>query len=242
MTLQTDNGSEFKKEFSAFLYENNILHKKALPGRHKQNSNVESLNRQMGRLLNGYMNMMEVETGQTFTDWDTVLPAVIKKMNKYRKDRRGSLSEAKNPYVTEIGTTKLPKFQIGDLVHEKLDRPNNALGYRQNTEQFREGDYRYSTVAKRIVKVIVMNDEPYYRYMLKGLPNVSYSETEIFLSTDTKERVEVKKIIDSRTKNKKKEYLIWWKGLLKKESTWELAEALIEDGLEDIIKIYDKGN
>jgi hypothetical protein len=161
-------------------------------------------------------------------------------MNKYRKDKRGSLSEANNPYIHEIGTTKLPKFQIGDLVHEKLDRPNNALGNRQNTEQFREGDYRYSTVGKRIVKVIVMNDEPYYRYMLKGLPNVSYSETEIFISTDKKEKFEVRKIIDSRTNNRKKEYLVWWKGFLKKDSTWEKAEDLIDDGLKDVIETYQK--
>jgi hypothetical protein len=241
MSLQTDAGSEFKKEFSSYLFQNNILHNTTLPGRHKQNSNVESLNRQIGRLLNGYMNKMEVETGETYVEWTKILPDVIKKLNAYKKQKRGSLSKADNPYVFN-STTNLPKFKIGDMVHEKLDRPENALGYKQTTENFREGDYRYSSVSKRIVKVIVMNDTPYYRYMLNGIPNASYTENELFLSQDKVERQVVKKIIGKRKNGKLIEYQIWWKGELKKMASWEPKKNLVEDGLSDMIDAYDQQN
>ena len=46
-----------------YLYDNNIYHKKALPGRHTQQANVESLNRILGRILNNYMSEKELETG-----------------------------------------------------------------------------------------------------------------------------------------------------------------------------------
>ena len=239
MTLQTDGGTEFKKDFAKYLYEQNILHNITLPGRHKQNSSIESLNRQIGRLLNGYMNQQEMETGKRCREWTDILPDVIKKYNAYRKERRGSLDEENNPYINKIGPLKRPKYKIGDIVHEKLDTPEDALGHKQNTEKFREGDRRYSKVSKRIIKVIVMNDEPYYRYILHGMRNVSYGEKELMISKDVTEKYVVKKILAKRKIKNKIEYLIHWKGELKKDATWESREQLIEDGLDTLINFYE---
>ena len=50
-SVRTDGGTEFKGSFKAFLNENNILHRVAHPYRHKQLSNVESLNNLLGRIL-----------------------------------------------------------------------------------------------------------------------------------------------------------------------------------------------
>ena len=85
-----------------------------------------------------------------------------------------------------------------------------------------------------------MNDKPYYRYILSGLKNVSYSETELMKSKEKTEKFKVKKIIGSKIENKKKYYLVWWKGYLKKDATWELEDNLIEDGLEEYIKDFKK--
>jgi hypothetical protein len=54
-SIRTDSGSEFQSVFHKYLYDNSILHKVALPNRHKQLANVESLNRTLGRLINGYL-------------------------------------------------------------------------------------------------------------------------------------------------------------------------------------------
>ena len=47
VSIKTDNGTEFKDEFTKFLDTNNIFHSVSLPYRHKQLANVESLNKQL---------------------------------------------------------------------------------------------------------------------------------------------------------------------------------------------------
>lgn len=54
-SIRTDGGREFQFFFHMWLFPNNILHKVSLPDRHKQMANVETLNRQLGRMINGYM-------------------------------------------------------------------------------------------------------------------------------------------------------------------------------------------
>ena len=85
-SLRTDNGNEFKGVFHKWLFDNNILHKVALPNRHKQLSTVESLNKQLGRLFNGYMNKKELETGSRNREWIDIVDVVRTELNKIRKD------------------------------------------------------------------------------------------------------------------------------------------------------------
>ncbi len=242
VALQTDSGTEFKGVFHKYLYDHNVLHTQTLPGRHTQMANVESLNRTLGRLLNGYMNGIEMKTHKQYNEWTDVLDSVVKELNEYRRMKRGSILPEDNPYLTSdeyVVPIKPPKFTRGDLVHYQLDEPENALGHKQNTKQFREGDFRYSPVAKKIVSVIVMNDEPRYRYMLQGINNASYTEHQLFKSKDNVERFRVKAIIGSRFKGNKKEYLVWWKGYKKSEATYERRKDLIDDGLQDLIDLYE---
>ena len=60
---------------------------------------------------------------------------------------------------------------------------------------------------------------------------------------EKQEKWEVKKIIDKRIVNKKVQYKIWWKGFLKKDSTFENKETLLEDlgeqRLNNLIKDYE---
>ena len=48
-SIATDGGSEFKGVFHKYLYDNDILHKQTLLGRHKQLSSIDNLNRQLFR-------------------------------------------------------------------------------------------------------------------------------------------------------------------------------------------------
>ncbi len=43
------------------------------------------------------------------------------------------------------------KFKIGQFVHYKLFYPENALGEKQPTSDFRTGDYKYSSKAKQLL-------------------------------------------------------------------------------------------
>jgi hypothetical protein len=238
-SIRTDNGNEFEGVFTKFLYDNSILHKKNLPNRHKQMANVERLNYELGRLFNGYMNYKETETGKVYREWTDVLDIVRTDLNKFRKKKLNRSTNIDNLPVFPMDIAKNPKYKIGDIVHQKLDTPENALGNKQPTSNFRVADYRYSNVPKKIVRVLYMNDYPYYRYLLEGLPNVSYSEYELLPSKEKETKYKVKKIIGKKKVKNKTYFLVWWQGYLKKDSTWEEEKQLLEDGLQNEINEYN---
>jgi hypothetical protein len=239
-SLATDSGTEFKGVFNKWLYDENILHKTALPNRHSQMSNVESLNKQLGRLIMGHLNSLEQKSGKVEKDWLPILPTIRKELNKYREI---DLTKVKypNPDIHFKYPNHDAKYNIGDIVYEKLDWPEDALGNKQPTSKFRAGDQRWSRVPKKILKVFTFNDAPFYRYQLESLPNVSYSERELMpAGKEEKEtKYKVKSIIGKKKIKGKVHYLIHWKGYKKSEATWEPAKNLIEDGLENVIDEYE---
>ena len=198
-SLKTDGGNEFKGVFHKYLYDESILHKVALPHRHTSMSNVESLNKQLGRLLNGYMNKKEIETGKPYKNWTDIVDKIRKDLNKVRKKTLPKhihsyeypvQEDLKKVYVkvkkngiklTEVQYERIePKFKIGENVHRYLDYPKNALGKNQPTSQTREGDYLFDIVPRQIIKIITMvGAGPLYRYIIEGFPSVSFSENQL---------------------------------------------------------------
>lgn len=233
-SLRTDGGSEFKGVFKKYLYDNNILHRVAEPYRHQQLANVENLNKTLGRIFNGYMNTMEEKTGETYREWDEVIGYVRDALNKLRHRPDG------DPYndVMEPSTDATPKYKIGDLVYRKLERPKNALGHNQSTTNFRMGDYRFDIKQPRTIKKIL-----YYpnnvRYLLEGHDNVSYTENELKPSKEQAQKYVVKKILAKKKVGRNVYYLVWWKGYLKKNATWEPETELLKDGLKPMITEFN---
>ena len=236
-TLATDGGSEFKSVFAKYLYNESIYHKVARTGRHTQMGNVESLNRSLARLFNGYMNKIEEETGRVYRGWRDVLPQVRQLLNAHRK------KPSKDPYKHKYKApsfNRTPKFKVGDIVYVQLDKPQDALGRTQNTENFREGDYRFDRVPRKVKAVYLYGGEVPFRYSVTGIKNVSYTEKQL-RKADPKEKQEkfiVKEIVGKRTRKKKVEYKIWWKGYLKKNATWEKRSELMKD-VPELIKEYE---
>ena len=239
-SVRSDYGSEFMGSFHKFLKEKNILHKIAMPSRHKQLANVENLNRTLGRLLVGYMNAQEIKTGKQYNDWDDIIDTIRKDLNTIRTIKLLPMKKYAEESLQNLPTYRFePRFKVGDVVHYRLDYPENALGKKQPTENFREGDYRWSVPVRKIVKIIYMTDEPYYRYLLEGMDNVSYSAKELKRSYETESKWIVNQIIGKRTVNKEKQYKVWWRGYLKKDATWQTAKSLIEDGLQEYIDDFE---
>ena len=58
-SITSDSGVEFKGAFDKFCKDNAILHRVGLTGRHTQNAVVERLHREIGRIINGYLNSKE---------------------------------------------------------------------------------------------------------------------------------------------------------------------------------------
>ena len=168
-SIRTDDGIEFKGEFEKFLFKHSILHKVALPFRHSQLANVDSLCNQIDRILVGYMNKMEIETGKSYHNWTDIIDVVRKELNEFRLR---SVPKDIYTYKYPIFNSKHQnKYKIGDIVYRQLDAPKNALGHDENTKKFRTGDYRWDLVPRRVVQVLYYPSKVSYRYMFDAFPN-----------------------------------------------------------------------
>lgn len=246
-SIRVDSGNEFKGVFAKYCFENNIILRKGLPGRHKQMSNIDALSKQLGRLFNGYMNYMETKTGQTYRNWIDVIETIREDLNEIRRVKKIiSPFDLKTPDVILTGN----KYKIGDLVYRKLDKPKDALGYNQPTEKFREGDYRWDLKSREIKRIL--NYPNNIRYLLEGINSCSYTEAEL---QPAKEIIKPKQVNEKGNEiftvkdviGKKKikgivNYKIFWEGFKKSEATWEPEDNLVEDGLSDLLDEYDNNN
>jgi hypothetical protein len=240
-SIRTDNGTEFKGEVDKYLKDNDIFHSVSMPYRHTQLSAVESLNKQIGYLLNSYMNSKEFKTKTVFRDWDDpkILELVRVNLNELRKKDAPYTEKTIFDHVDKsVNLKATPKFQVGDIVHYALTYPENALGEKQPTANFRVGDFRWSPVPKKIKQVLYYTGAIPFRYMLDEMPEVSFTENQLMKSKEEEQKFVVKEIIGEKTQKKKKYYQVWWKGYLKKDATFEPEDQLIEDGLEDYITAF----
>jgi hypothetical protein len=244
VSMRTDNGGEFKDEFHKFLTENKILHTFSLPHRHKQMAIVETLNKQVGYIFTLYMNQKEEETGEQFNEWNEIIDEVREELNDYREKDLPQYKDWDLKLFDPLIAGN-PKFKIGDMVHYKLETPMNALNNRINDTKFRQGDYRYNPNPRKIIKVVYMADPPYFRYVLKDMNNVSYSENELIKSDAVEEKYFVERILEKRiTKTNKVFYLIKWRNYPTSQSTWESEKDLLKDlgqkHLNELIKKMKK--
>ena len=220
-SIRTDGGAEFKDAFDKYCYENNILHKVGVAGRHQQTSNVERLNRELGRLFNGYMNAVEEKTGETFKEWVEVVPKVRTMLNDFRKKPEG------DPFTDIYPTADLtvqPKYKVHDVVYRISEKPLDALGRKQPTQNFRMGDYRWERIPRKIIRVLRYAGKVPIRYILENLPNVAYAENELMPAEEKQAMYVVQSVKAKRTMNGVKELLIKWKGY--KKPSWEKYEDI----------------
>jgi hypothetical protein len=70
------------------------------------------------------------------------------------------------------------------------------------------------------------------------MPNVSYSAYDLKLAKNQDDTFIVRKIIGVRTVDKKKQYLVWYRGDLKKDARWQEEEQLLEDNLGEYIQQF----
>ena len=219
-SVATDAGTEFMGIFHKWLYDQSIYHKIASPNRHQQMSNVESLNKQLGRLFNGYMNSIELQTAKPYREWTKAIPVIREELNKYRKIDVGD--SIKDKYKVPPTASK---YKVGDIVHVRLDSPENALGQKQPTNNFRVGDFRISKVPRKIENIVYYDSGA--RYIIQGIPNVSYTESELLKSKEKEEKWVIQKIVKKVMKGKNTFYEVKWKNY--KATTLEPRKTLLED-------------
>ncbi len=239
-SIRTDNGSEFKSVVDRYMYDNNILHRWSLPDRHKQMGNIENLNRQLGRVFMTYINNKSMELDSEYTDWTDIIDDVRHEINELKNHPKDI--DMDNYIPKKINIEKAPKFKVGDLVYRRLEKPLDRFGNKYQNSKFRQGDNRFEiNEPRKIVQVLVYTSNDPYRYLLNGLPNVSYAENELLPAKETEEKRIVKKIIDKKVTNRIVYYKTWFKGELKRDAIWLPKKQLLEDGLKEYIQEYENG-
>ena len=145
-SILTDGGSSFKGPFDKFLYDNGINHRTARAGRHSQLSNVDSLCRQIGDLMNGVMNAKEAETGKQSKAWVHAIDKVRKVLNTYRRKRGVKLPKDITTYEYPIFDNTEPKIKFkikttkgGDLIQEVDAHANDKQRYTHTEPKFKVG-------------------------------------------------------------------------------------------------------
>lgn len=183
VTVTTDAGTEFKGVFQEYLNKHNVFYRVTLPDRHRQNGNVENLNKQLGRFINGYLNSIEERTQITAKNWLPILEIIREEMNKVRikkvpKDINSYVYPSRDS-INADGDYVKPKFKINDMVYYKSEVPLDALGKKQPSKNFRVGDRRFNLHPKKIAKILYYPAPINYRYILENLPNVSFTKQEL---------------------------------------------------------------
>lgn len=173
-SIRSDNGVEFKAQFHQYLLDNNIIHRKSLPYRHKQNSNTESANRTIGRILQTYLSNKQQEKGRVYKNWIEILPQVRAALNQYR------LKPDKDPFNLDAipWTDNKPIFKLGEYVICKYEEPHDIQKKKETITKWRQGDVTWNIHTKRKI-VKILNYPNNIRYIVRGLPNVAYVAEEL---------------------------------------------------------------
>ena len=210
-SIRTDNGAEFKSVVDKYMYDNSILHLWSLVDRHKQMGNVENLNKQLGRVIMTYLQNKTMELNSDYYEWTDIIDELRHNLNDAKKHPK---DVNLNKYVPpEINMDQEPKYKINDLVYRRLEVVVDKFGNKLHNGKFRQGDNRYETnKPTKILQVLAYSSPNPWRYILNGLPNVSYAEAELLPAHNEKEeKFIVRKIIGKKTEKKIIYYLVWWK-------------------------------
>jgi len=183
-----------------------------------------------------YLTNRSEEEGEDYYDWTDIIDAIRKELNSYRERDLVKVKEYQSEHYFD--GPKESKFKVDDIVHYKLDKPKDVYGNRL-VGDFRMGDRKFSIDAKKIVSVLMMNDAPWYRYKLKDMPHVSYSDAQLKMSKGGVQTMTVKSIIGKKKIKGIVHYLVWWRGEKKSEFTYEPKASLLADGLQDYIDSFE---
>lgn len=205
--MRVDNGSEWGASIKDYFKEHNVELVKSMTARHRQTSQVEAINRIIGKVLNMRMTAQELRTNKTSVSWKSYLPKVIKAINdQYSLHKKyKNINQLTNDTIPPPRYNKTNRIVLneGQKVRIALDYPQDIQGKRLHS-QWREGDIRWDRTIRTITKVILTRAQP-PMYQVSGINNAWFvrqklqlvEENEQLPPEDVMEK-EVEKIIRKR--------------------------------------------
>lgn len=209
--LHTDDGTEFKGVFKRWMEKNDVILITAKVGRHRQQAPVESMNNRIVSVLNRYMMAVELQTNETFREWDTIMDKLVRLMNEQYSHKPVDTS---NKVLSRCQGDSCNLLAVGTKVRHVLDYPRDIEGRRLHGE-FRTGDMRFDPNVKTITTIKLLPTQPPL-YVLDGDFSVSYTKEQLQAVHDYEKNVEVKEfivesIVDKRKVKKETQYKIKYK-------------------------------
>lgn len=178
-SIQADLGSEFNSElFKKYCYDNNIILEFSRAARKKQQAYIEGLNNLTSQLLAirsvQEQKKIEDDTKRYNTKpWHLFLDKLRLVINKDIK------LKSMETIAESLRLAKVKKWhKIGDMVHVIVEKPINYQGVQQ-TNKFRNGDYRFSNKAYKIVNIMYYRGGQQPRYKVDGFPNNTFTYSEL---------------------------------------------------------------
>lgn len=243
--ITVDSGSEFKGYVKQYLEKNGVAVKTAKVGRHRQVAIVEKRNQFIGTLIHKIQKMVEVDTGNVTSEWINILPEIIKTINKHYEIKNVPKEDILNPPPPIGNLDNLLKE--GTRVRVMLEEPHDISGVKLHGK-FRSGDIRWDP-KERIVKQVSIKPGSPVLYILDGtfgknkLEPIGYTRNQIQvipdnevkkyptltkMFSDNSDMMEVEKLLNHKTENRIKYFLVKWRTLPKINATWEKRTELIK--------------
>ena len=172
LRLEVDDGKEFKGVVKKFFESKHTMIRVGRPGRHRQQSMVENLNRILGVAIFKRQTAQELITGEPSREWVSDLPLFVAAINK-KLIRTPPAPIPANAEMTD-GDDILPE---GTLVRVRLDRPVNAQDKKLHGG-FRAHDIKWEIAPRKISQILFSPGEP-IRYLVEGIPMTSFTRAEL---------------------------------------------------------------
>jgi len=242
LSLEVDNGSEFKGVFSKYFKDKNINIRVAQTGRSRQQGLVESRNGTIATILLKRMIAEELITKEKSIEWIYYLPKLIKLINAhfYLKEVKLTPKEIMADVKTEDNENLLME---GSLVRVLLDKPVNIINGERLIGKFRAGDIRWSLKPSKIIRMqLIPNQPPLYK--IEGYePLYTGSQLQVITKQNlppsdmVQKKFIVEKILEKKKIKNVINYLVKWKDYDK--TTYEPRTNLIKD-VPEIVSEYEK--
>ena len=237
--LEFDSGTEVKGEFAEYFRQHNIRILQKEPGRHRQQSVVETRNGLISKLLQKRMLAQEINTDETSREWVSFLPKVIKAINTHYTQEPQQVLGTEPVRCSGTSCKLLP---IGTNVRVQLDNPIDYTSEKRLHGKFRIGDIRWTKQPQPITQLFLRPDQP-PMYQVNHNDNVAYTKNQLQVvkpdEVKPSAKLQHKYTIDKLIGKKKIKGLVYYHVLWKSgERTWEPRKELIKD-VPEIVANYD---
>jgi hypothetical protein len=175
--LEVDDGTEFKKSFRQY-FEGKLILRVKEPGRHRQQSVVESMNGTLGKLLFMRMYELEEQTGKVNGDWVKFLPTVVKEINNHLSHEAHDIDASDEKNISSATGIARNILMIGTRVRIQLDNPIENITNKKLIGKFRKTDIRFTKEPQEITRIYLNPGKP-PMYKVGNNGNVAYTRNQL---------------------------------------------------------------